>query len=284
MTGQQKSKAGPPEAKADPPKGEPAPGPVKPRLESLPIGGKTPATTAILDQPAGLDKPVEGMTIAELFRKLGSEHEVTFRLDTGYFSHMNGGNYKPYENKVDIPIVQNLTVRDVLEAVIDTFPKEGTIDNFIPPLGIQVRGSQIILTKKFIPPTIPLGTRFSRTMEDVGPIVPPEDIHNMFYGPTVGISVDRKPFGEFLDLLRDTTGANIYADPRVKDKLETPITLTVNDTRLLTVLRLAGDSCELGVAVVDNVFYATTKENAVRLMNETGWGVAGDTVGLTTSP
>ena len=87
-----------------------------PPKAKLPIAGTTTATTAILDQPAKLDKPIEDITVGELFRKLSELHGVTFRLDVGYFR--DGNDSKPYEVKVSLPIVKGLSVRDVLQEVI----------------------------------------------------------------------------------------------------------------------------------------------------------------------
>ena len=60
--------------------------------------GATTATTANLDQPAKLDKPIEDVSVGELFRKLSDLHGVTFRVDTGFFR--DGNDLKPYEAKV----------------------------------------------------------------------------------------------------------------------------------------------------------------------------------------
>ena len=44
----------------------------------------------------------------------------------------------------------------------------------------------------------------------------------------------------------------------------------------MTVLKIAGDMCEVAPAVVDNVFYLTTKENADRLTKETERNLFGE--------
>ncbi len=223
-----------------------------------PAAGATTATTAILDQPAKIDKPIDSISVAELFRKLSDLHGVTFRLDTGYFRERV---LKPYETKVSLPIVKGLSVRDVLQEVIAGIKEDS---EFV--IGIQVRGSQIILGKKFIPPSIPGAHKYGDGPE---PIIPLMDRLEMMYGPTVSLAVEQKPLADIVHQLRESSGANIVVDPRIKEKLTTPVTITANDTRLMTVLKIASDMCDVAPAVVDNVYYITSKENAERLTTQT---------------
>lgn len=246
-------------------------------LDALPAGGKTPVTTAILDRPAGFDKPIAKTTVGDLLQLLSEMHKVTFRVDTGYYLRQ-GLAGRPYDLGVEFPIVQNLTVRDMLEEVCSVLSNAGESGGGGLRFGIQVRGSQIVIAKRFIPPTMPRTTLSANPGDDITPFVTHEEIAKMLYGPSVNISVDRKPLGEVLDQLRDASGANLVADPRIKEKLAMPVTLTANDSPLLTVLKLAVDPCEVGVAVVDNVFYVTTKENAARYMLQTERNLFGSAV------
>jgi hypothetical protein len=224
-----------------------------------PAAGQTAITTAILGLPCKLDKPIENMTVAELFRKLSDLHGVTFRLDVGHFRRM--GVAQAYDKKVSLPIVRGLTVRDVLQEVMHCSDEEcGGLR-----LGIQVKGSQIIIAKGFTPPNVPGAHRLEGTCT---PLVAMSEIQDTFYGPIVGIAVDKKPLADVINQLRESSGANIVVDPRVKEKLTTPVTITANDTRLMTVLKFAGDMCDVAPAAVDNIYYITTRENAERLNRE----------------
>lgn len=98
----------------------------------------------------------------------------------------------------------------------------------------------------------------------------------MMYGPTVSLGVEQKSFADVIHQLRESSGANIVVDARIKEKLTTPITMTANDTRLMTVLKLAGDMCDVASAVVDNVYYITSKENAERLTTQTELNLFGE--------
>src|SRR5579864_6693133 len=249
------------------------PAPVKEPVVAAPSDhSQTAATTKILDKPAGLDKPIEGMTVAELFRKLSALHKVSFRLDLLCIRHFEGANgkplfEKPYELKIDIPVVENLTVRDVLNQVIDHYSEPSAMG--VRSLAIVAKGNQVILAYPFFPPAAPRSQTTPTGSDGEAAFVPVSEMVAMLYGPPLNLSVDHKALGEVIDQLRDVTGANILIDARLKEKMTTPITFTVNNTRLLPVLRIISDMCEIGVAVVDNVFYITSKENGERLMRQT---------------
>jgi hypothetical protein len=139
---------------------------------------------------------------------------------------------------------------------------------------VEVRGSQVVLTKVFTPPAIP-GEYKTEGPGNVLHMIARDELQGMFYGPTVGLAAENKPLADVIQQLQ-LSGANIVVDPRVKEKLVTPVTLTVNDARLMTVLKIVGDMCEVSPAVVDNVYYLTTRENAERLTRETERTVFGE--------
>ena len=99
--------------------------------------------------------------------------------------------------------------------------------------------------------------------------MPQNEIAKILNGPIVGIAADNLPFAEFVNQLREQTGANIVVDVRLKEKLQQPVSLTLNDTHLMTALKIAGDAYDLAPAVIGNVYYLTTKENAEQLLLET---------------
>ena len=227
--------------------------------------GATTATTAILDQPSKIDKPIDSISVAELFRKLSDLHGVTFRVDVGYFRERSLSSYNA---KVSLPIVKGLSVRDVLQEVIAGLKEENEV-----AIGIQVKGSQIILGRKFIPPAIPGQHKYGEAPELIISVM---DRLEMMYGPTVSLAVEQKSFADVIHQLRESSGANIVVDARIKEKMATPVTITVNDAKLMTVLKLAGDMCDVAPAVVDNVYYITTKENAERLTTQTELNLFGE--------
>jgi RNA polymerase sigma factor (sigma-70 family) len=233
--------------------------------------GKTAATTAVLSEPAGFPEPLKEVTIRELFEQLSKLHDVTFRLDVGQLRRIGvAGGTNPYDTKVDIDVVKGLSVRDVLQEVIDQLtPAADSVR-----LGIHVRRQQVIITQAFTPATAPgsyktAGGEFQKFVDD-------KEIVNTLYGPTVSVAVEQKPLAEVVAQLRESTGANIVVDSRVREKFAGPVTLTANDARLMTVLKIAGDMCDVAPAVVDNVYYLTSKDNAERLTKETERNLFGE--------
>jgi hypothetical protein len=240
---------------------------------------QTTATTKILDEPAKFDNPIQGMTVAELFRKLSAQHRANFQLDVLVIRNLEGDNNKPlfdkpYEVKIDIPVVENLTVREVLNQVIDHYSSPSNSGH--KSLAIIVKGNQIILAKPFFPPAVPRFQTAPPGSDGEAAFVPVHEMAEMLYGPPVSLTVDHKALGEVIDHLRDVSGANIVVDARLKEKMAAPITFTVNNTRLLPVLRIISDMCEIGVAVVDNIFYVTSAENGAKLMRITERNLLGE--------
>lgn len=224
--------------------------------------GKTAATTIALDIEAGLQGPVTDSTVAELLEALSLKTGATIRLDAPFFRA--AGITAPYEQKVSIAIVKGLSVRDILEEVLAQIAPPG--EGGISKTGIRVKGNQIILGRGSVALSTPGRTGVS---SDVPQIVEEKVLTEVLHGPIVAIAADNLPLSDFVGQLREQTGANIVVDARLKEKLASPVTLTLNDTRLMTALKIAGDAYDLAPAVVDNVYYLTTKENAARLLKET---------------
>ena len=102
------------------------------------------------------------------------------------------------------------------------------------------------------------------------------EIQKMLYGPTVSLAVKDKTLKEIVDQLREQTGANIVLDGREATNADNKLTLTLNDTKLFTVLKVAGHMCDLAPAVVDNVFYLTDPMKAEKLQRETEKNLFGE--------
>jgi hypothetical protein len=236
--------------------------PPQPELKKQAVD--TAASTAVLDKLAGIEKPIKGVTIGDLFNRLGDSHGVTFRLDVPLLAQFAFEN--PYETKVSLPVVKGLTVRDVLQEATSSFNSDQLT------LGFSVRGGQVIVTKAFQPAYAP----GSYKTGDANKFISEKDIAAVLYGPTVSVAADETPLARVIARLRETSGANIAVDPRVRDKLGAPVTLALNDVKLMTALKIATDPIEVAPAVVDNVYYLTTKENAARLTKETELNMFGE--------
>ena len=229
--------------------------------------GRTATTMLALDKDAGILNPIKEMTVAELLRELSEKTGSTIRLDVGYFHKCD--IEKPYERKISLAVVKGLSVRDVLQEIASLFQfgtqSESGISN--SKVGIRVKGNQIILG----PGAITIASPGEAVTTNQSPVVfvPQDEIARILTGPIVGIAADNLPFAEFVNQLREQTGANIVVDARLKEKMQQPVTLMLNDTHLMTALKIAGDAYDLAPAVVGNVYYLTTKENAEKLLKET---------------
>jgi RNA polymerase sigma factor (sigma-70 family) len=238
------------------------------KVEVAMAPGTTSATTAVLSKPAGFEEPLT-TTLEELFQRLTAQHGVTFRAETAWFK--NRGEANVYEKKFEIRITKGLSVQDILDEVAAEFNQgnEGTPTK----AGFRVKGNQVILGPVFIPPTAP--SAFGSGAEEPARVIGQTEINNMLYGPTVSLSVKDKTLAEIVDLLREQTGANIVlngggSEPNRK------VTLTLNDTKLFTVLKVVSDMYDLAPATVDNVFYITSPDKAEKMNRETSKALFGE--------
>jgi RNA polymerase sigma factor (sigma-70 family) len=223
--------------------------------------GLTAKTTLALERDAGLTNNLEDISVGDLLTKLGDETGATIRVDEAFFRQI--GETDIYEKKVRIRIAKGLSVRDILEEVLAQIAPPG--DTHLKT-GLRVKGNQIILGRGSVALATPGRTTVGG---EVTAMVEEKVLAEVLHGPIIGIAAENLPLSDFVNQLREQTGANIVVDSRVKEKLSQPVTLTLNDTRLMTALKIAGDAAELAPAVVDNVYYLTTKENAAKLLKET---------------
>lgn len=220
------------------------------------------AATVALGKPAGLEMPIGGESVAELLQFLGKKHGVSIRLDPVFFSK-HKGYANVYETKITMPVI-DMTLRDVLTEILEQIRAD-------EKAGITVKAGQIILGESFEIPSSPGGHKRG----DVQLLVPEDRIARMLSGPTVDVSADSKTLAEIVDLLRESSGANIAVDPQIKTQAAKKISISFSDARLMTVLKVAGDMCDVAPAVIDNVFYLTTRENAAKFNDETEKNVFG---------
>lgn len=252
-------------------------------LAAVASTGRTATTMLALDKDAGLLNPIGDVTVAELLATLSEKTGSTIRLDLGYFRER--GIEKPYERKISLAVVKDLSVRDVLEEVAGLFPLGAQGENGVTHgrIGIRVKGNQIILGRGTMPIASP-GRAVTIPNEPPMPSLPENEIAQILSGPIVGIAAYNLPLAEFVNQLREQTGANIVVDARLKTQMLQPVTLTLNDTHLMTALKVAGDAYEIAPAVVGNVYYLTTKENAHQLLTETYSEIYGTNVPVAPAP
>jgi hypothetical protein len=266
----------PAKAKAEPAK--PAEPKAAATLTATTTPGTTQRTTAVLAKPAGFEKPFN-LSLGELLNKLTEETGVTFRAEENWLTH--NGVVNPYDQEIAIRVVKGLSVSDILNETCDYLNYRNSSSEGVGKVGYRVKGNQVIIGPKFIPASAP--SNFTPGIEGQPLLLPQSEIVKVLYGPTVSLSVTDKTLHEIVDLLREQTGANIVINERARadtgfSKEET-VTLTLNDTKLFTVLKIVGDLFGLAPASVDNVFYLTSPDKATEMNRETSRALFGEPAG-----
>lgn len=86
--------------------------------------------------------------------------------------------------------------------------------------------------------------------------------------PLVWDSFEDTPLVQILPRLAETSGCNVIADPKAKEKLQTKITASINNVPIDTAVRLLANMADLSMVKLDNVFYITTADNAKKMSGE----------------
>jgi RNA polymerase sigma factor (sigma-70 family) len=86
--------------------------------------------------------------------------------------------------------------------------------------------------------------------------------------PLVHAALIKQPLEEALKQLVDGTGYNLVVDTRAADKAKIAVTATLKNVPLDTAMRVLADMADLQPALLDNVLYVTTRENATRIEAE----------------
>jgi RNA polymerase sigma factor (sigma-70 family) len=137
----------------------------------------------------------------------------------------------------------NTSLRTVLRAILDRVDAAAGIGNVHTEVVFLVRKDHIeITTDTFL--RMELGIRNDR------PVL-----------PLVWDAFEETPLNQILPRVAETSGCNVVADPKAGEKLQTKLTVQLNNVPIDT---MAG----LSVARLDNVFYVTTTENAKHLREE----------------
>ena len=264
--------AAPPAAKA------PAPAAVKPEVPKAPAlppeltsTGEIGKSISTLDDPASFDNPIKGVPLKVVLEKLSAQTGLTFRVDEVWFRGIGDPTLENiYEKQLIIPVVMRLSVRDILEEICTQLtPGRNVVTPTSIRVGYLVKGKQVIIGEGYVPISNPNGLGNPANTEDREVFVMPVKISERLHGPTVSFSMNNKTLPEIVDYLREQTGANIAINASDPTALNKKISLTLNDTKLYTALRVAADMCDLGLASFENIFYITDAEKAKELNAET---------------
>lgn len=161
-----------------------------------------------------------------------------------------------YEMQIHFPVTRGLSVADILTETVAQLPGK---------CSYRIRGNQVLIGPAFEPPTVP-GS--GQGAGDLAPLIDQKRILEQIVGEPVSIAIEDKPLTDAVKDLRKLTGANIVIDARCKDKAKQPVSGSFSDVRLLTVLTVFADMCDLKPVAMNNVYYLTTAENAAKLQKQ----------------
>lgn len=131
-------------------------------------------------------------------------------------------------------------------------------------LSYRIKGNTILIIPEYQPPSIPgSGVTGDPVVNNTT-----SNLLEEMYGEPVTVRYKKKPLTEVIEDLQDRTGANIVANLKNVPEDQMVITANFNDARLLTVLKIIGDMCNLKPVVIDNVFYLTDPAKADALQQE----------------
>jgi hypothetical protein len=77
-----------------------------------------------------------------------------------------------------------------------------------------------------------------------------------------------RPLQDALRMLADDTESNIVLDPRSAEQAKTKVTAGQAGVPLASAIRVLADMADLELVRIDNVYYATSRENAGRLRDK----------------
>jgi hypothetical protein len=188
-----------------------------------------------------------------------------------YLNHITGLNFEINEQAFkdemiddvaskplgrEVRAARGVRAESALRRILDRIPtSSGT--TFV------VRGGVVeITTRRYASPS--LWRRAEELPSDV------EGQGGKIFVPQTSVAFDKRELREALQEIADATGVNIVVDPRTKELGKAPVSVTLQNADVDTVLKLLADTADLQVVLVNDVFYVTTKENARALREEKG--------------
>jgi RNA polymerase sigma factor (sigma-70 family) len=269
---------------ADPPKPPADRPPVQGRLESTPAPG-VKSGDDVMKALAGVADLPETLAFDDLVQLLKDQHGLSVRIDTAAFYRRGIRQDVLRElgaKQLLLKSVNRLPLTDVLREVLAQLPQGATFsEGENARMSYRIKGNQILVVPEYTPPTLPGG---GAPGEEKMPRVTTDQLAEAIYGEPVTVRYKNKPLAEVIEDLEERTGANIVVKasawkvfPDGEERAATKITANFNDTRLLTVLKIVGNMCNLKPVVIDNVYYLTDENSAVRLQAEADRDLYGET-------
>ena len=267
-----------------------------PALDPIPAKAPAPVAAPVKDAGPADEKAVrallkekpkfavdgEALVVKEVLQLLAKEHGLTVRIDLAGFKRFRSfeggpGAAAQQADRVFIALRADAIgdINEIFEVKVRLHATGGTtladlLSDFCAQLpgkcAYRIRHNQVLIGPAFQPPVTPgAGTVPGGAVQMA---VSPNLLAEQLLGESVSVAIDDKPLTDALAELRKITGANIVLDARSKDKAKAAVSGTFDDARLLTVLELLADMCELKVVSNNNVFYITGVENAAKMQKQ----------------
>lgn len=260
--------------------------PVQGRLESTPAPG-VKSGDDVMKALAGVADLPETLAFDDLVQLLKDQHGLSVRIDTAAFYRRGIRQDVLRElgaKQLLLKSVNRLPLTDVLREVLAQLPQGATFsEGENARMSYRIKGNQILVVPEYTPPTLPGG---GAPGEEKMPRVTTDQLAEAIYGEPVTVRYKNKPLAEVIEDLEERTGANIVVNGRAFPDFspDQPITANFNDTRLLTVLKIVGNMCNLKPVVIDNVYYLTDESSAAKLQQEADRDLYGDLKPVTAPP
>jgi RNA polymerase sigma factor (sigma-70 family) len=194
-----------------------------------------------VDYP-GLEDP--RATLTDVLDQLSKRYNLTFHLNSNAFRSIDPKIEMPTFKIAETPIGEmHCSLKTVLQTILERLPPRTRPMFVIRKDYIQITTESAVRSELGIPANRPLL-------------------------PLVGDTLDNIPISEALRRLMDQSGYSVVSDPRVAEKLKTPVSAELNDVPVDTAVRMLANMAGLSVARLDNALYVTTVENAKHLNEE----------------
>ena len=198
-----------------------------------------------LNMPITLDRGIDvSAPLKDAVEFLSDRYDVPFLFDTRGFEAI--GVMKVEYQPVQLPPMAGVKLKTVLQMLLSQVKGDVYTGTYM------VKDDYILLTTTY---------HADHAFHDDPPGGPLE-------APTVDVDLFQKPLSAALREIGDQTGANVVLDERVGETARKPVTAVLTRVRVDTAVRLLADMSGLRVAVLDNVLYVTSVENARELEAE----------------
>jgi hypothetical protein len=229
------------------PKAEaPAPARVKPPAPQPPVEHSPHAWQAMLNHEVdypGLEDP--RATLTDVLDQLSKRYNLVFHIDENAFRVIDP-EIQIFRFRIcSTPVPEmHASLKTVLQTILYRLPSKAAPmllyrkDYIEITTGTAVRAELHIPAARRFLPLVSYRSTYETTLDGV------------------------------LHQLRQQSGYNIVVNPRLADKLETPITIEFSNVPVDTAVRLLASMTGMSVVRLDNLLYVTTAENAKQLREE----------------